>query len=674
MSDILEVAKFDAGVNTASGRQQFSFVDVAGSLIGNREYKEGYDKFKSGCPCDEQYMWRALSAVADETGRVLYENVKNYVDYVSNVDVCKVQALRSMVKMYGLEYKVFDRLDLLPPEVLDLVNLFSISKKYVLNGGLVLREYRDRLSAEGVIYDLLPPDGFSAPESADVRTDVLSCGSPDGENYRDFVTASFAEVISGFICLPYEQGGDPIYTLPGDDGIYDELVRGRTRYMEQYREGTEEWERRRYKQANGVELSFDECAALDRIEAGEELEETYQGAKAELIQMERERRARPYSADRTSRYAFYKRRRVLEYASFIVNKYFSDHRSDGMEEYPRDKNYFQVKFDNADGENADETYEEAGAKLVYLQDGRYALDEDMIADVAGSLADTALYIATIRERLKLQTRKNYMKGTYDLMLYVINEYLVDYSRLNPVFRNDGFYDDGQTRSTVPIRDLLRSVYADLSSHDIGSLTAVEYFDATEYYNIESETDGRSDMLGTNDRFWRDPGGEPLVRHDGLDQDFDAESITSFYMDTVGLRDNYISDGNSLCAFLDAVFSLGAVDSFVHAVRRDEDGTELSSPKQLFGAQVEKYGRYSDELYEDYLQLQDAWRTFSSYLSGEKYDYQVSDTVREQALSAAAFAKDIVLRRGLSSVSSVYDAYIDRAGRLGSRISSGLDEY
>ena len=28
-----------------------------------------------------------------------------------------------------------------------------------------------------------------------------------------------------------------------------------------------------------------------------------------------------------------------------------------------------------------------------------------------------------------------MKGTYDLMLYVINEFLVDYSRLNPMFRD-----------------------------------------------------------------------------------------------------------------------------------------------------------------------------------------------------------------------------------------------
>ena len=49
-----------------------------------------------------------------------------------------------------------------------------------------------------------------------------------------------------------------------------------------------------------------------------------------------------------------------------------------------------------------------------------------------------------------------------------------------------------------------------------------------------------------------------MQHDGIDRDFDIGSIKSFYMDTLGIRDNYISDDNALCAFLDTVFNLGAV--------------------------------------------------------------------------------------------------------------------
>ena len=52
-----------------------------------------------------------------------------------------------------------------------------------------------------------------------------------------------------------------------------------------------------------------------------------------------------------------------------------------------------------------------------------------------------------------------MKGTYDLMLYVINEFLVDYSRTNPIFRNEDVLNQN---STYTVADLLKPIYANLS--------------------------------------------------------------------------------------------------------------------------------------------------------------------------------------------------------------------
>lgn len=561
MSDILDTARFDAGVNTPRGREQFSFVKTAGRLIGNHEYSEGFDKFEQGCPGGDAYIWKVLSAAGDKAGSVLYENVKNYIDYVSNVDVCKVQSLRSMVKAYGLEYKVFDRLDLLPAEVLDLLNIFSISKKYVLYGNTVLDDYRRELSAAGAVYDwpAPPPEGTSAT----VVSSVVDFGYPPSGRYYDFVADSFAAVISGFLCAPYEEGGEPIYSMQGEDGVYDEIQGRRSRYMQQFAEGTEEYDRRRYKMLNGVPLTFDEAAALDGIEAGAALESDYSGAEAELVKMEKERRARSPKGKgfgKTSRYAFYKRRRVMEYAEFVTNKYYTDHRPDNLGVYGYDPAYFEIPQLSADlTDNPDVRYRTAGSGVVYADgEGRIRLDDEMIRDVARALADTAFYIERLREKVRLQTRKNYMKGTYDLMLYAVNEFLVEYSRTNPIFRS------AESADGFAVSALLSSVYSDLSSHDVGSLEAVEYFDATEYYNIRTGTDWRSDMIGTNDRFWEFPEGTaPLTRRDGADPDFDAESITSFYMDTLGIRDNYISDETSLSAFLGAVFGLGAVDSFVH---------------------------------------------------------------------------------------------------------------
>lgn len=93
-----------------------------------------------------------------------------------------------MVKMYGLEYRIFDNLDMLPAEVLDLINIFSIGKKYVVYGEKLLDSYREKLSAEGVIYDYT---SLSAGISSTVVSSVLDYRYPVGGKYYDFVIDSF---------------------------------------------------------------------------------------------------------------------------------------------------------------------------------------------------------------------------------------------------------------------------------------------------------------------------------------------------------------------------------------------------------------------------------------------------------------------------------------------------
>ena len=405
MSDIIKIAKFDAGVQTSDGRRQFSATDTAGELIVNREYRESFDKFKSGCTCGDSYVWRVLSAVADETGLVLYDNVKNYIDYVTNVDLCKVQSLRSMVKMYGLEYKVFDRLDLLPAEILDLVNIFSIGKKYLLFGNKLLDDYKNALSAEDVqvIFEYNGNADFSSSQTSAVPFNkILDCDCLDGSKYRDFMVNSFSEVLSAFLSLTYEEGGSPIYSLDNEYGVYEDLCRRRDRYTRQYLENTVEYDRRQYKMLNGVSLRFDECAALDRIEAGLELESDYQGFELKLIQMEREARQKSYSGNKTSRYAFYKKQRVLEYANFVTDKYFSDHSCSNLSAYRYDSRYFEVIFEpDRASDDPGQIYENSGKSVIYRENDGFQIDFNMVNGVAQSLADTSLYISRIREKIKL---------------------------------------------------------------------------------------------------------------------------------------------------------------------------------------------------------------------------------------------------------------------------------
>lgn len=55
------------------------------------------------------------------------------------------------------------------------------------------------------------------------------------------------------------------------------------------------------------------------------------------------------------------------------------------------------------------------------------LNLEMIASVAKGLAHVTRYVREIRERVKLQARKIYSKGTNNLMRFVVNEFLIDYA-------------------------------------------------------------------------------------------------------------------------------------------------------------------------------------------------------------------------------------------------------
>lgn len=83
--------------------------------------------------------------------------------------------------------------------------------------------------------------------------------------------------------------------------------------------------------------------------------------------MEREFRNRPrVNGDKTSRYAFYKKRRVLEYENFIVNKYFSDHKNNQLSVYSYDTNYFEINFRQGRGDTPESVYDTTGSKLIYV--------------------------------------------------------------------------------------------------------------------------------------------------------------------------------------------------------------------------------------------------------------------------------------------------------------------
>ena len=56
----------------------FSFVNTYGTMIQNRQYSAGFKKFAAGKDTRDAFLYKALSAVSDEIGNVLYLNMQIY--------------------------------------------------------------------------------------------------------------------------------------------------------------------------------------------------------------------------------------------------------------------------------------------------------------------------------------------------------------------------------------------------------------------------------------------------------------------------------------------------------------------------------------------------------------------------------------------------------------------
>ena len=137
-------SEIDEVVQKSNGK--FSFVDVLGSFINNREFSKGYLDFKDGINTNEAFIWKILSCIGNHVGNVVYSNVLGYIDNVCNVDLCKVKALKSILSSFGLKYSVVDSIDTIPLEIQNVIDVMSINKKYLLSSGIVSDKLFNELS------------------------------------------------------------------------------------------------------------------------------------------------------------------------------------------------------------------------------------------------------------------------------------------------------------------------------------------------------------------------------------------------------------------------------------------------------------------------------------------------------------------------------------------------
>ena len=412
-----------------------------------------------------------------------------------------------------------------------------------------------------------------------------------------------------------------------------------------------------------VSKQFDEKAILDRIEDGTDSIDNYAGAELSLILNEKQNRSNPLNFDKIgkdgnvsripqTRYSYYREKKVAEYAHFVDNYYSSIKITPNV--YDFDNNYFLLD----DAACSCRVIDVKDINNIRPQDD---INTEMISVVSKYLTQLTLYISKIRDKIKLQTQKNYMKGTNLLLIYIINEYLIEYSRHN---REKFLELDANGNIAYPE---LCSVYSCLSNHqfsDDGGMTYTiginEFYDPTEYMNISTDSSVSSTYRDVNRRYWEltSAAKTKMMGYDG--NAFKLAEIERFYLSTLNMKHDLGTTNSDLTNFLSTIYDLGANNSFVANISGVDQFSESSSDVlSLFSSTLEN-GEYASDVFKRLVDLSSARKDFNKYLKNSEYKY-INDTVDRQIYDVTHnYIYKNMSAEYLSAISTTYNAHIAHA--------------
>ena len=534
------------------------------------KFKNGFDQLACGTASKDAYIWHALSCIGEQYGNVIYENVINYLDNASNVDLCKIKALQSMMKVVGVKYDVLDAFSHIPVEIANLMDLFSVNNKYLLDSKTFKQEFIDQLSAFGAVKTANPDDVdldsilSSTEYEPDIRervsADVLYV---DEEAYSNYLSAAYRSILNGFVFMKY---ADAENGLPTDkqyiyEYIQNDILAGQ-QAATQFQQTQYEEDISKLKIQYNIDKSFDQEAIVDNIENGYDSYSNYNIFQQQVLDYEIKRRQetyayyKPYEQDGSNdqvgygynltRYSYYREKKVKEYFKFIEDTYnnliIEDSIKNAIEsdldvdiqKYNKDINYFDI--DQSSKQHL----------LVYDEtNNQIEVQTYQIQAITQLLVQQTLAIANIRDQIKTQIRKSYMRGTFLLISYIVNEFL-KYNiaeKYGSTFQTE---DTGVELGTMLSTSIMQGDNVEL----------IEYYDPTEYFNITRDVDSKAKNSDTvNEKFW-DNAYDKIGK---VTQDIPLDEIESFYLKQMKLERNKVDD---VVNFLSIIYEYGANNSYI----------------------------------------------------------------------------------------------------------------
>lgn len=336
----------------------------------------------------------------------------------------------------------------------------------------------------------------------------------DLAKYRQMIVNAYDGLIRDMAKLEYVDGGYVYETLYDPSDLDQQAVKIKNEFA--------------------IPLSFNESLAVDNIEAGISSVSDYDTKFSEIIKFEMNRRTLPSDPNvYASRYAYYRKQKVLSYVNYIESLYNIFYNKD-YKAYDVDKTYFNLDDSNY-------------VNLVQKIDGDVKLNEEMFSGVAEVLADMTLNVVSIRDKIKTMVERNSIRGTW----LIVALYVIEYFR-NVVKNNYKGAGKGLT---------------------INDFNLVEYYDNTEYFNIENKdlnyTPEQRQQL--NSRFWNE------TRTGNLED----SQISAFYRDLLtqaSVNAGAVSVRLNIRDFLETLYKAGANQYYSLAGNPNYDAYAITQSK------------------------------------------------------------------------------------------------
>ena len=517
---------------------EFSFVDTAADLAVNRDFVKGYLNARSGKSDETTIVWETLSAIGNDISRVLYENILNYIQDVSDINTCAVKSVCSMSKMVGTDnYVVIDELSKLPREILNLLDIFSIKREYLLDKNVFnaltrnffISEVNTELSTNNNWISKVNELSLSASAVSGTSISSSLSNLVIAENWEALVSSVFSSKLQAKLNIEYTPG----------DFVYNNLS-SRLNQMTWEQFSPDFLDDPYRKEILDLKVNLKVSGSFNPFKEANDVYfygkdfDSSSGGEKTLVDKVLECRARQkfdrlsgsgnyVAGESETKYSWYKEREFYDYLTFIHDQQISKYKNVNLFKYYLDSTYNEL------------------AMLSSNPDERIKLPElSTVNETAQLLTRIALAIADVREQIKTQAQKNHMRGTFVLISYLINQYLtknipIRYPALSGIaesvgpFKQDSFNKNADTKIQLQ-----------------------EYEDNTEYYNLMTKTTSNAGSQGTNARFWE------------LEDDTEGiafSEIDDFYLNTLNLKhslsaDTYTNEKNPR-DFLDIIYSIGA---------------------------------------------------------------------------------------------------------------------